>query len=159
MLRISKLADYATLIMNQLAIEPERTYSATEIARQAHITVTTASKTLKMLLEAGLVSSLRGAGGGYRLARSAQTITLAEVVTAIDGQPALTECNISSKVCAQDSVCALRSNWRLINNIIMSALEGVSVADMMSPLSEHKLIRQKNTDLTLEKKLGLELVE
>ncbi len=158
MLRISKLADYATLIMHQLALESARIYSATEIAKQAHITVTTASKTLKMLLEAGLVSSVRGAGGGYRLSRSADTITLAEVVAAIDGQLALTECNIPSKICAQDSVCALRSNWRLINKVIMTALQSVTVAEMTRPLSEHKLMQQ-NMDLALSKKMYLESVE
>ena len=156
MLRISKLADYATLIMHTLALESARTFSATEIAKHAHITVTTASKTLKMLLEAGLVTSVRGAGGGYRLVRAADRITLAEVITAIDGQPALTECNLSNKLCAQDSVCALRNNWRLINQVIITALQSVTVADMTRPLNENKLM-QHNKDLLSHKKMHSEL--
>ncbi len=134
MLRISKLADYATVIMNYLAHHPEHWFSATAVSRQVHIAVPTVSKILKILLDSGLVISMRGAGGGYRLARQPEKITLAQVISAMEGTPALTECSQAAGTCAQDTVCALRHNWRVINRVILTALENLTLADMAKPL-------------------------
>src|ERR1700733_12779173 len=119
MLRISKLADYGTVIMNCLAKEPERLISASDIARKVHLSLPTSSKVLKILVGAHLVISVRGVGGGYRLSRRPEEITVVDVITALDGEPALTECNIKMGKCLQDRVCAIRDNWRLINQTIM----------------------------------------
>lgn len=140
MLRISKLADYGTVIMNCLAKEPRSLLSASGIARRVSIAVPTASKVLKILVAANLVVSVRGSEGGYRLSRSPEQITVASVITALDGQPALTECNVLTKKCSQDAVCAIRDNWRLINKVINTALESLTLADMAKPLNFHPLI-------------------
>ena len=140
MLRISKLADYGTVIMNFLAMEPTTVFSANEIAQKVHIAVPTASKVLKKLVNANLVTSVRGAEGGYRLAHSPQEITIADVITALDGQPALTECNAVTKKCSKDSVCAIRDNWRLINKVVLTALNSLTLADMSKPLEHHPLV-------------------
>lgn len=142
MLRISKLADYGTVIMNCLAKEPGKLLSANEIAKKVHLAATTASKILKILVAANLVVSLRGAGGGYRLARDPALITVADVITALDGKPALTECNILQRTCSQDAVCSIRDNWRLINSVIMTALQSLTLEDMTKPLVVHPLITQ-----------------
>jgi len=142
MLKISKLADYATVIMNFLAIRPEQVFSAAEIARQIQVAVPTVSKVLKLLSEAGLLISARGASGGYQLSKSAAEISLIEVITAIDGSPAITECSQKHKICSQESVCAVRHNWRLINQVIMSALRGLSLADMTKPLTTKDFVAQ-----------------
>jgi FeS assembly SUF system regulator len=141
-IRISKLTDYGTVIMNCLATAPQGLMSATEISRRVHLTIPTASKVLKILVTANLVISVRGSGGGYRLSRLPEEITLAEVITALEGQPALTECNASKKKCAQDSVCAIRDNWRLINKIIFMTLNSLTLADMTKPLDLHPLMVQ-----------------
>lgn len=133
MLRISKLADYATGIMNHLAHYPEHVFSATEIAHQVHITVPTVSKILKLLLEAGLVVSSRGAEGGYRIARSAQEISIAQIITAIEGAPALTECS-QHNLCTHDAICTMKGNWQTINRFILNALQSLTLADMAKPL-------------------------
>ncbi len=133
MLRISKLADYATGIMNHLAHYPAQVFSAAEIAHQVHISSPTVSKILKLLLEAGLVVSSRGADGGYRIARSAQEINIAQIITAIEGAPALTECSQHS-LCSHDSICAVKSNWQMINHFILNALQSLTLADMAKPL-------------------------
>lgn len=140
MLRISKLADYGTVIMNYLAKEPKSLLSAGDIASKVHLTLPTTSKILKILVAANLVSSVRGSGGGYRISRDPQEITVAEVITALDGQPALTECNIMAKKCSQDKVCDIRDNWRLINKVIMNALQSLTLADMAKPLDGHPLV-------------------
>jgi FeS assembly SUF system regulator len=139
MLRISKLTDYATVIMSYLALQPATVASAVEIARQVHISLPTVSKILKILAETGLVTSFRGTGGGYRLGRLASEITVAQVVMAIEGKLALTECCLSEKHCLLDSLCSIKENWKVINKIILTALAGLTLHDMMQPLAAHSL--------------------
>lgn len=134
MLRITKLADYGTVIMNCLAKEPGLLLSASEIARKIHLPPTTVSKILKILVAGNLVLSVRGSEGGYRLARLPSEITVADVITALDGRPALTECNVYEKRCPQDAVCSIRDNWRLINQVVITALQSLTLADMAKPL-------------------------
>lgn len=130
MLRISKLADYGTVVMSYLAAYPQQVFSAAEIAKQIHVGTPTVSKVLKALQEAELVVSVRGAAGGYRLARAVDQITLADIVMAIEGRLAITECNMGEKQCMHDSVCAIKNNWQLINKIIFTALASWTLADM-----------------------------
>lgn len=140
MLRISRLADYGTVIMNYLASQPQCLQSANELAKKAHVSLPTASKILKILVTANLVASVKGTRGGYRLARDPQSITLADVITALDGQPAITECNVPTKPCSKDAFCAIRDNWRIINKVIMTALQSVTLTDMTSSLDFHPLV-------------------
>ncbi|QLH42672.1 MAG: SUF system Fe-S cluster assembly regulator [Coxiellaceae bacterium] len=142
MLRISKLADYAMVIMNYMARQPTQLLSAAGIARQVPVAAPTVSKILKLLSEAGLVASARGAGGGYRLAKSPEEITLADMVTAIDGLPAITECSQSANLCAHDSICSIRGNWLLINQVISEVLESLTLADMAKPLHKPMLTQR-----------------
>jgi FeS assembly SUF system regulator len=140
MLRITKLADYGTVIMNCFAREPMVLMSASKISQKVHIALPTVSKILKMLVAANLIISVRGSEGGYRLARQPSQITVAEVISALDGQPALTECNTSGFTCSQDAICAIRDNWRLINKVILTALQSLTLADMTKSLAQHPLI-------------------
>lgn len=139
MLRISKLTDYAIIIMSFLALAPEKIASAAEIASQIHLSVPTVSKLLKIVCEAGLVTSFRGTGGGYQLSRPVQAITLADIVSAIEGNVAMTECCMSENLCVLDSLCALKENWKMINKMILKTLASLTLADMMRPLTEHRL--------------------
>lgn len=139
MLRISKLTDYATVIMSYLAMCPDRITSAAEIAEAIHLSSPTVSKILKILCEAQLVVSFRGTGGGYQLARPISEITVAQVVTAIEGNLAMTECCIAENLCAIDSICSIKENWKVINKIILTALAGLTLQDMMQPLAGHSL--------------------
>lgn len=143
MLKISKLADYATVIMNHLALNPGVKFSAAEMAKQLYIPMPTVSKLLKQLSSAHLVNSIRGAEGGYRLARPANQIAIIEVIAAIDGQPAMTECSMHGKICVQDSVCAIRNNWRLVNQMIVSFLQNLTLADMSAPLQRRPTFAEK----------------
>jgi FeS assembly SUF system regulator len=135
MLRIGKLTDYAMLIMSQMAKDSLSILSATALADVLHLAPPTVSKILKMLSDAGLVTSIRGADGGYRLAKSAAEITVAEVIAAMEGELAMTECCESSSLCSINSMCAMRENWQKINKMIHSLLSGVSILDMLQPLS------------------------
>lgn len=133
MLRVTKLTDYATVVMTVLAAEPGRVHSASELADRAHLETPTVSKLLKPLAQAGLVEGFRGANGGYRLAREAVDITLADVVEAMEGPIGMTECSIADGQCGIEHNCGVRANWRRINDVVADALRGVSVADMLAP--------------------------
>lgn len=136
MLKISKLADYATTVMDRMALHPQASFSAAELAISAHIPVPTVRKILKLLNEAGLLVSTRGARGGYQLTRAAADISLAQIVTAIDGVPAITECSQANSICALESSCKLRGNWRQINKKIMQMLNEISLAEMNRSLKK-----------------------
>jgi FeS assembly SUF system regulator len=137
MLRISKLTDYATVIMSYLALDPTKILSATHIAKAIHLGIPTVSKVLKILCEASLVKSYRGTGGGYQLARSAEKITIADIVYAIEGKVAMTECSAGKNLCALDSLCGIKENWQVINQVILTALSGLTLSQMTKPM--HKL--------------------
>jgi FeS assembly SUF system regulator len=137
-LRISKLTDYATVIMSYLALDPEQLASARHIAKALHLGVPTVSKILKILCEAELLVSHRGTDGGYKLARPLHTITIADIVTAVEGALAMTECCSVKSSCALDSLCGIKDNWQIINKIILKALSGLTLADINKPISQHK---------------------
>jgi FeS assembly SUF system regulator len=100
------------------------------------------SKLLKQFMKSGLVESLRGARGGYKLARPAADITVADVIAAIDGPIALTQCSVHKGDCVVETTCGVRSNWRLINTAIHQALKSVSLADMARPLARAPISRE-----------------
>ena len=136
MLRISKLADYATLIMSHLAKEGDKLASATYLASILGLSRPVVSKVLKILCQAGLVFSTRGVIGGYRLSRAPEAISIAEVVAAIDGDFTMTECCSSRGSCILDASCGTKTNWKIINNAIYSTLAKLSLSDMIRPLAE-----------------------
>ena len=139
MLKISKLTDYGTVILSFLALQPEKVLSASRIAKDVSLTLPTVSKLLKILGEAKLVTSVRGTGGGYRLGPKPETITLAQVVTALEGNIAMTECCSTESHCVLDSLCAVKDNWQIINKTILSALAEFTLHDMIRPLSVKQL--------------------
>ena len=133
MLRISKMTDYAIVMMVELTRQGE-TLSAHALADRVHVEVPTASKVLKLLAGAGLLNSYRGANGGYRVNRPAGRISVAEVISAIEGPIAMTECSVEPGLCHQEGSCNLRSNWQRISVAVSRALENVSLAEMSAPL-------------------------
>ncbi len=135
MLRISKLTDYAMLIMSYMAREPDQVISATTLAERLHLTPPTVSKILKMLAEKALVTSMRGAEGGYRLARPITAISLIDIITAMEGEIAMTECCTHTALCALESMCLMRENWMKINTLIHSILNRYNLSDLMRPLA------------------------
>ena len=133
MLRVTRLTDYATLVLTVLADAPERVHSANDVAERARLELPTVSKVLKPLAHAGLVESFRGSSGGYRLARAPEAISLIEIVEAIEGPLGMTECSGEHSSCELESHCGVRGNWRHINDVVADALRGVSLAQMRLP--------------------------
>ncbi|MCO5100496.1 MAG: SUF system Fe-S cluster assembly regulator [Burkholderiaceae bacterium] len=139
MLRINRLTDYGTLALTYLASHPERMHSAADVAVQLGLGAPTVSKVLKALGRHDLVRSNRGLRGGYSLSRAPESITVADIVDALEDQPfGLTECSASTGLCGFEGSCRIRSNWQRINRIVRRTLESVTLADMMRvvPLDE-----------------------
>ena len=131
MLRVSRLADYASVVMACLARHADAVASAAQVGEETRLELPTVSKLLKALAQAGLVESFRGATGGYRLARPAQDISLAEIVEALDGPIGLTECSAGHGGCERQAYCAVSRDWQGIGAAIDGALRAVSLADML----------------------------
>ncbi len=133
MLRISKLTDYAIVILSLMAKEDERTFATAELAERTAMAATTVSKILKMLAKAGIVRSTRGAKGGYQLCKPPQRTTVASVIDALEGPIAITECGVAHDSCQQAQSCHIRGNWNVINRAVRTALEAVTLTDMVNP--------------------------
>jgi FeS assembly SUF system regulator len=136
MLRVTKLTDYATVVLTVLAARPGEVLSAPDLAEQAGLEVPTVAKLLKPLAAAGLVAGFRGANGGYRLARAAADINLVEIVEAMEGPLAMTECSIHDGQCGIEASCGVRANWQRINEVVADALRGVTLAQMLGPAAQ-----------------------
>lgn len=133
MLRISKLADYGTVVMVYLAKRGQTLCNARDIALHTHLRVPTVSKLLKRLTAAGLLTSVRGVSGGYRLRRLACEISVAEIISALEEQLGLTECSLHPNECSLQEVCHIQGNWRLISQAIETALDSVSLEVLAKP--------------------------
>ncbi len=137
MLRITKQADYGIVLMTHMAGEPERQITAGELAIETRLPAPTVSKVLKMLARQGLLGSHRGVKGGYCLARDTETITVADIISALDGPIAVTECiDDTPGECSQETSCALHGNWQRINDAIRVALDNITLAEMAHPKSQ-----------------------
>jgi FeS assembly SUF system regulator len=135
MMRIGKLSDYASMLMVQMSQAPERKVSAKQLAKELDLPQPTVATLLKKLGRAGLVASLRGTGGGYFLAKFPAAISLADVVSAIEGPIKLTACAIEDGHCRLERDCGARPHWRAINQSIQSTLMLTSLADMARPIA------------------------
>ncbi|KAF1695600.1 SUF system Fe-S cluster assembly regulator [Pseudoxanthomonas jiangsuensis] len=133
MLRVTKLTDYATVVLTVLAARQGQVLSAAELAEHSGLEQPTVSKLLKPLAQAGLVEGLRGVHGGYRLSRDATEISLIEIVEAMEGPLAMTECSQHESQCGIAHQCGVRANWRLINDVVADALRGVTLEQMLHP--------------------------
>jgi FeS assembly SUF system regulator len=133
MLRISRLTDYGIVLSTALAQAPaENVFAVSELADRSRIPAPTVAKVLKQLTRAGIVESLRGARGGYRLSRPAAAITVREVITALEGPIAVTECasDTITGSCEHEGRCDVQGNWQRINAAIQSALDGIRLSDL-----------------------------
>ena len=130
MLRMSKLTDYGTMVLAELATNDQGLSTASQVADATHLALPTVSKLLKSLAHSGLVVYARGVQGGYALARPAAAISAAEILDALEGPVALTDCSSSSGSCDLESYCRVGTAWQRINHSIRRALEGVSLADL-----------------------------
>lgn len=130
MLRVSKLTDYATVILTYMAHQPDEIYAATDITKVTGIALPTVSKVMKLLAKETVVISRRGSKGGYVLAAVPVNINVARIIVAMEGAISLTECTTDEGLCDQESSCEIKGNWNVINRAVFTALEAVTLADL-----------------------------
>lgn len=140
-MRLSNLADYAVVTMCAaarhcgsaalLAADDKKRVrtSAAELAAETGLPAPTVQKLVSMLSKAGLLRSVRGAGGGLQLARPAAAITVADIVEAVEGPIALTQCT-EGESCAVDHACSVKPHWPLINNALRGALADIALSQL-----------------------------
>ena len=136
-MRLSSLADYAVVMMSAAARAGcGARVSATTLAERTGVPLPTAQKLMQRLTGAGLLTSVRGSAGGFRLTRPAAAISLADIIEAVEGPIAMTTC-VDAKVgsglrdnCALDQRCQTKAHWPIINTAVRGALASVSLTHL-----------------------------
>jgi len=136
MIRLGKLTDYGLVLLSQMARQPKSDlHTARDLAVQCKLPLPTVSKLLKKLLSDGLLASHRGIKGGYSLARDPRLISVADVISALEGPLALTECTMDvTGLCDLEPSCPIKDNQRLINQVVRGALQKVMLWDLIRPM-------------------------
>lgn len=137
MVKLGKLTDYGLVLMTCIARSessvPQRT--ARDLACESKLPLSTVSKLLKELLQSGLLLSHRGTKGGYMLAKQPHQISVVEIITAMEGPMALTECSTDvSGLCNLELSCPIKNNQRIINQVVRGVLERITLSDLIQPL-------------------------
>lgn len=140
MIRLTNLADYAVVLMCELAVSSRR-LNAQDLSEKTRIPPPTVAKILNALAKAHVLDSKRGQGGGFAIARPAEQLSVAEIVEAIDGPIALTACadEMVASDCSFDSFCTMRPRWQVISRSVRLALDNVKLADVIGPVSDDGL--------------------
>jgi Rrf2 family protein len=153
MLRLSKKADYALLAMRHLAANADRgAVSARELAEAYDLPPELLAKVLQRLVRGRLLTSIQGIRGGYGLARPAASISVADVITAIDGPLTVTACSESNHNCEQFSKCDIRDPLWQIKDRIVSALQATSIAGLAAEIIQPPPRKGQAIPVTLARK-------
>ena len=132
MLKISKISDYAVVVLVDIALQGEQCVSASAISKSTRLPEPTVSKVLKLLAKSGIVLSTRGIHGGYSLARAPEDISVEKIITAIDGPVSIIACSDGAVPdCGVSNVCSVRGRWDGVNSAIRDTLIAVTLADMI----------------------------
>lgn len=134
MIRLSKLTDYGLVLMGHVARSKKVTlHTARDLAAESGLPVPTVSKLLRILQQGGFLVSHRGIKGGYSLARDAQEISVSDIIAAIEGPVALTDCS-TDVICDFERGCPVKHNQQIINRVVRGALERLTLYDLVHPL-------------------------
>jgi FeS assembly SUF system regulator len=134
MLRLGRLTDYAITLLSHMECEGNGSlWAASGLSGKSGLPMPTAAKVLKLLAKGGLISAQRGATGGYKLARRASEISIAEIIETMDGPIAITDCSKGSahERCKIRSLCPLSNGWNKVNLVLREALKKVSLAELL----------------------------
>ncbi len=147
MFKLNRLTDYGVVILTQMTRNPDDLRTAPQIAQDTGVPLPTVAKLLNALAHERLITSHRGAAGGYALNRPAEAISVAEIVQALEGPIALTACvDGASGGCDVESLCPMRGNWDKVNKAIHGALSAVTLADMATGFLDFGIVPESDTD-------------
>ncbi len=135
MLRLSKSTDYGIRILAHLARDEQGvTHNAREVAEDIHLPVPMVSKVMKSLARAGVLESRRGPGGGFSLSHRPDDLSVADMIAALEGPLALTECQIGPSLCRHEGMCSVQEPWSVINRSVRNTLATITLSDLIDPL-------------------------
>ena len=129
MLRITRLTDYGFMLLAQMCQRDDMLFNSKDLSEQLAIPLPTVSKVLKLLVQGSLLESHQGSQGGYRLARSADQISAAEIIEVLEGPVSMTACCITDGC---DRNCSVSNSWQKVNAVIVNKLQSVSLAEMVA---------------------------
>ena len=133
MIKLSKLTDYAVIILGRMAQEDAKLQTASGLSEKTALPEPTVAKVLKLLARGGLIASTRGVNGGYTLARTPSAINMADVIVALEGPVQLTSCvSGDDECCSHSPNCSMKGKWNPVNDAMQKALENVSLAQMIA---------------------------
>ncbi len=134
MIKFSKLADYAVVVLATLARSGESLMTASQLSQRTGLPEPTVSKVLKKLASADVLISVRGVSGGYKLTANPEKLSVAKIVVAVDGPVSLTACVEGSEAeCGYECFCPVKGRWDGVNSVIRKALDGIYLSDMILP--------------------------
>lgn len=143
-MKLSTKGRYGLRAMLDLALNSDGNEDAVciqSIAERQNISESYLEQLVRKLRTAGLVNSVRGAGGGYQLARPASTISVGDVLRACEGNLEAVSCSTPGIAqCEQSDVCVTRLVWERVNNAIEDAVDGITLEDLVNES------RKKNTE-------------
>ena len=141
MVRLSRLTDYGIVVMSHMAAHRESIVTARELSERSGLPLPTVSKVLKLLSKADLVESHRGVNGGYQLAREPGKICVTDMIDALEGPIAMTDCSIvDTNTCQLDQHCPVKGPWQKINLVVRGALSGLTLDDMSQSIPHGRKI-------------------
>lgn len=131
MMSINKHSDYAIVILTYFSKNPAELVSAKGLSASLKLPHPMVSKLLKILVKANLLSSIQGARGGYRLNKSAEDISIASVIEAVEGPIAMTECSTGDHSgCHVQNSCSIKPHWVIINSVIKDSLSKLTLSSL-----------------------------
>ena len=133
MLRITKMTDYAVLILANLVLHDNKLLTAKEIASETHISLPTTQKILKKLNRKNLVISKQGASGGYSLDPETKKLSVATLLEKLDGDLSITQCSSTDDQCEVEDFCNIGNAWQMINQRVQWALNDITLGDLIHP--------------------------
>ena len=150
MFRLSKITDYGIVILAEMAqrslaadtgesSKAAPSMNARELASHVELPLPVVSKVLKALTRANILESQRGTKGGYSLAREPEELSVAEMIAALEGPLALTQCSQGPAICDLEATCSIRNPWLVINHVVQNSLAGITLADLTSPVFSGQL--------------------
>ena len=137
MIKLSKLTDYAVVILGRMALGDGKLQTASGLSEKTGLPEPTVAKVLKLLARGGLIVSTRGVNGGYSLSRAPDDINMASVILALEGPVQLTSCvGAGDECCSHSPNCSMKGKWDPVNDAMKKALENVSLAQMIASREE-----------------------
>ena len=141
MIRLSKMADYSFVLLNQMLSKAGASWSAADLAEATGLPLPTVAKLMKLMGKMEILTAQRGAAGGYRLAKDPAVVTVADIIEAVDGPISLTQCvNEHEPDCAVQNFCGMRGGWDKMNAAVKQALSTVTLKDMAQPVDASRRV-------------------